>query len=501
MSVVDKREENSASVRVRFAPSPTGHLHIGGARTALYNWLFARRHRGVFVLRLEDTDLERSTEEAVRQIIDSLRWLGLDWDEGPEVEGGFGPYRQTERAGLYRRAAERLIAEEKAFYCYCLPEELEAERTRARAAGRPVVYQGRCRGLSEADAQKLKDEGHRPAIRLKTPTAGKTVVHDIIRGAVEFDNAQLGDFILVRSSGTPTYNFAAAVDDASMKITHVIRGDDHLPNTPRQLLLMEALDLEPPKYAHLPLILGPDRSPLSKRHGDVSVDEFRSRGFLPEALRNYLALLGWSLDDKTTFFSTEDLVGKFSLERVGCTAAVFDTGKLVWMNGHYIRNMDERRLAGQIEDYVKRTRLAGLPGKAGRPRVPELTPLVQEKMKTLADFVILTDFFFLPVNFEEKALARLKSAERAVEILKATAEILSSLPVFDAESLEVSLRAAASRMSVKVGKFLEPVRIAVSGKAVTPGMFETLSVLGREKSVNRIKAAQQLLQSPGSNQD
>lgn len=492
--IIDK-DGDSSGVRVRFAPSPTGHLHIGGARTALYNWLFARGRGGAFVLRLEDTDLARSTGEAVRQIIGSLRWLGLDWDEGPEAGGGFGPYRQTERAAFYRQAVDRLIEEGKAFYCYCSPEELEAQRMKARAEGRPVVYQGTCRWLTEAAAEKFKDEGRSPAIRLKIPVAGKTVVRDIVRGDVEFDNTQLGDFIIVRSSGAPTYNFAAAVDDTAMKISHVIRGDDHLPNTPRQLLLLEALGEKPPRYAHLPLILGPDRSPLSKRHGDVSVDEFRARGFLPEAIRNYLALLGWSYDAATTIFSTEDLVARFSLKRVSSTAAVFDPDKLMWMNGHYIRNISEPRLAEYIEDYLEHTGLEGMPGTDGRPQVSDLVPLVQEKMKTLADFATLTDFFFLPVQFEEKALVRLKEGDKAAEILQTVAGILGSLPEFDTESLDVSLRAAASRMKIRVGKFLEPVRIAVSGKQITPGMFETLSVLGRELSIARIRAALELIKT------
>lgn len=491
--MIDKKEEDNPGVRVRFAPSPTGHLHIGGARTALYNWLFACGQGGVFVLRLEDTDQVRSTDEAVRQIIDSLRWLGLDWDEGPEAGGNYGPYRQTQRAGLYREAARRLLAEGNAFLCYCTPAELDVERARARAEGRPVVYQGRCRGLPESEARMFEAEGRRPAVRLKTPDSGKTVVHDIIRGDVEFDNAQLGDFILVRSSGAPTYNFAAAIDDAAMKISHVIRGDDHLPNTPRQLLLMEALGENPPVYAHLPLILGPDRAPLSKRHGDVSVDEFRSRGFVPEALRNYLALLGWSYDGETTLFSTDDLVGKFSLERVGGTAAIFDSDKLVWMNGHYIRKMDPLELAGHIEKYIGGTRLKGLPGNGGKPAIADLVPLVQEKIKTLAEFVEMTDFFFLPVQFEEKALAKLRKDQKAAAALRCAAAVMEGLAKFDIASLDNGLREAAEKMELKLGKFLQPVRIAVSGKTVTPGMFETLAVLGRQESISRVRAANDML--------
>lgn len=486
-------ENEKDTVRVRFAPSPTGHLHVGGARTALYNWLYARGRGGRFVLRIEDTDLSRSTDAAINQIIGSMRWLGLDWDEGPEVGGSFGPYRQMERTDLYSVAAARLLAEGKAYHCYCSPEELGAERARARADGLPVIYQGRCRELSEEAADRCRAEGREAVLRFLTPDSGKTVVRDRVKGDVGFDNALLGDFIIVRSSGVPTYNFAVAVDDAAMKITHVIRGDDHLPNTPRQLLLLEALGAAPPVYAHLPLILGSDRAPLSKRHGDVSVEEFRARGFVREALCNYLALLGWSHDAETTLFSLEELTEKFALARVGATAAVFDNDKLLWMNGHYIREMPPDELAARIEEFLQHTRLAGLPGTEGRPAVSDLVPLTREKMKTLADFVELTDFFFLPLIFEEKALAKLRKDERAREVLAAAAQTLRGLEGFETASLETALREAAEAGGLKLGKFLQPIRIAVSGKLVTPGMFETLAVLGREESLQRIESALGLL--------
>ena len=445
------------------------------------------------MLRIEDTDLSRSTEEAIDQIISSMRWLGLDWDEGPGTGGSYGPYRQMERTALYGQAADRLVAEGKAYHCFCTPEELEAERVRARAEGRPVVYQGRCRDLSANEAGRCRAEGREAVLRFRTPESGKTVVRDRIKGDVEFDNAQLGDFILARSSGVPTYNFAVAVDDAAMRITHVIRGDDHLPNTPRQLMLLEALGATPPAYAHLPLILGSDRAPLSKRHGDVSVEEFRARGFVREALCNYLALLGWSYDAETTLFSMAELAEKFSLERVGATAAVFDNDKLMWMNGHYIREMEPGELAGRIGEYLSDTPLTGLPGKDGLPSVGDLVPLTQEKMKTLADFVSLTDFFFLPVNFADKALAKLKKDERAAEILRTAAGTLVGLDEFRTESIEAALRSAADSLELKLGKFLQPIRIALSGKLVTPGMFETLAVLGKEESLRRIEAALSLL--------
>lgn len=483
------------TVRVRFAPSPTGHLHVGGARTALYNWLLARATGGRFVLRIEDTDLSRSTQQAIDQIISSLAWLGLDWDEGPGAGGDFGPYRQMERTKIYEEAAERLLAGGKAYRCYCTPEELDAEREAARKAGNPFIYGGRCRELGSDAEQELLGKGLKPVIRLRTPDEGVTIVHDLIKGDVQFDNALLGDLILVRSSGVPTYNFAVAVDDSRMRITHVVRGDDHLPNTPKQLLLMEALGYEPPAFAHLPLILGSDRAPLSKRHGASSVEEFRNQGYLPEALCNYLALLGWSYDGETTIFSVSELIEKFSLERASSTAAVFDIEKLLWMNGHYIRELDPAELAGRIRQFVGEGRLAGLPGADGKPSIETLVPLVQEKMKTLADFELYTDFFFLPVEFEGKALAKLKKDGNAAAVLQRAVAVLAECEPFELETIETALRQAADEMELKLGKFLQPIRIAVSGKTVTPGMFETLAVLGRNESVGRLEAAQDLLET------
>lgn len=481
--------DSDKNIRVRFAPSPTGHLHVGGARTALYNWLFARSQGGSFILRIEDTDLSRSTDEAIRQIISSMRWLGLDWDEGPEKGGEFGPYRQMERTDLYRKAGEQLLKSDKAYRCYCTPEEIEAERQVAKVAGQPYVYRGRCACLTAAEEEACRAEGREPVLRLRVPKEGATVVHDLIRGAVTFENSLIGDIILVRSNGVPTYNFAVAVDDSQMMMSHVIRGDDHLPNTPKQLLVLAALRKEPPQYAHLPLILGKDRTPLSKRHGSSSVEEFRSQGYVREAMNNFLALLGWSYDAETTIFSPDDLTRKFSLSRVGSTAAVFDNDKLLWMNGHYIREMAPADLTARLEEYLKDTDLAGLPGSGGRPTVAELVPMVQEKMKTLNDFVELTGFFFLPLEYEEIAMKKLRSDELAPNVLRDAVEILKEIKPYDVEGIEEALRAAAERMEIKLGKYLQPIRIAVSGKTVTPGMFETLAVLGREESVVRIKSA------------
>lgn len=484
-----------AKVRVRFAPSPTGHLHVGGARTALYNWLFARSLGGEFVLRIEDTDTVRSTEVAAKQIIDGLVWLGLDWDEGPGAAGGFGPYRQMERSHIYQDAVERLLTDNKAYRCFCTPEELENARERAQRKGEQYIYGGVCRELSVEQAGNRADEGQEYVIRLKTPGSGVTTVSDIIRGDVTFDNALTGDIILVRSNGVPTYNFAVAVDDAAMAITHVIRGDDHLPNTPKQLLVMAALGLQPPRYAHLPLILGEDRSPLSKRHGSVSVEEFSDKGFIREALVNYLALLGWSFDGETTLFTVAELVEKFSLERVGSTAAVFDNDKLLWMNGSHIRMLSETELAERLKLYIAGGSLDGLPGKDGRPEIKELAPMVQEKMKTLADFMELAGFFYLPFEFEEQALAKLLKDENAEAVLSAVRDVLGLLEGYELETIEHELRSKADEMELKLGKFLQPIRIAVSGRTVTPGMFETLHALGRDESISRLENAISVLES------
>lgn len=486
-------DEKIAGVRTRFAPSPTGHLHVGGARTALFSWLFARANNGVFVLRIEDTDTARSTEADIERIISSMGWLGLDWDEGPAVDGDYGPYRQMERSGLYKQAINALLDSSRAYRCFCTPERLEEARQTARREKRPYLYDGACSGLDE-DAQQQRIQGGEDfVIRLRTPGEGTTLVRDLVKGDVVFENALADDFILVRTSGVPTYNFAAAVDDDAMNITHVVRGDDHLPNTPKQIQVIEALGGDVPTYAHLPLILGSDQAPLSKRHGSVSIEEFRGQGYIREAMDNYLALLGWSYDGETTLFTIKELVEKFSLDRVGSTAAVFDADKLTWMNGTYIRELDEADLAARIEEYLEGTSIEGLPGRDGASTVGELVPLVQEKMKTLADFITLTDFFFLPFEFEEKALAKLRKDDNAVKVIAAVSEVLSQLEPFRLTEIEEQLRNRAEAMEMKLGKFLQPIRIAVSGKMVTPGMFETIAVLGRQRCQERLQAAADII--------
>src|SRR5438552_2830432 len=366
----------SSEVRVRFAPAPTGYLHVGGPRTALFNWLFARHHGGKFGLRVEDTDQKRSTDEAIGYLLASLRWLGIDWDEGPDQGGPFGPYRQTERLNVYEDVVEKLLKDDRAYFCYCTPEELEDRRRAALKRGETPGYDGRCRNLTPAERRAFEVEGRPRAVRFAMPGTD-IVVHDLIRGDAHFPGNDLRDFVIMRSDGTPTYLLAAAVDDVLMEMTHVIRGEDLLPSTPRQLELISAMDAQPPAYAHLPLIVGPDRQPLSKRHGAVAVEWFREQGFLPEALVNYLALLGWSFDETTTFFSMADLVERFDLSRVSHNPAAFDRDKLEWMNGHYIREAEDARLTELVAET-----LLGEGVDAPLDQVGRAVPLAKERMRT-----------------------------------------------------------------------------------------------------------------------
>ncbi|HJV04159.1 MAG TPA: glutamate--tRNA ligase [Actinomycetota bacterium] len=470
-----------ADVRVRFAPAPTGFLHVGGARTALYNWLFARHHGGAFVLRIEDTDRSRSTDESVQAIIDTLRWLGMDWDEGPEVGGPYGPYRQTERLALYREAVDRLMADGNAYRCYCTPEELEERRKAALARGDPPGYDGRCRNLSEEERRRFEDEGRPFAIRFATPGRDVTV-EDAIRGPSTFPASDIRDFVMLRSDGTPTYLLAAAVDDHRMEMTHVIRGEDLHSSTPRQVLLLEALGAERiPSYAHLPLIVGPDRHPLSKRHGAVAVETFREEGFLPEALVNYLALLGWSYDDHTELFSVEDLVRRFDLDRVARNPAAFDREKLEWMNGHYLREMDPARFRE-----VLRVRLAEGGFEASPELVSRAAPLVQERMKLLSEAPNLLRFLFEDVEPDERAR---KMIQGQVGYLGEVAARLDRLDEWTTSSIETEMRALQEESGLSARKAFQPVRAAVTGTLVSPPLFESMALLGRDRSLERIKRA------------
>lgn len=473
-------------VKVRFAPAPTGYLHFGGARTAFFNWLFAKKENGKLVLRIEDTDQSRSTVEAISSLSESLSWLGLDWDEGP--------YRQTERFELYEREAKKLLQGEAAYYCYCQPEELDEKRRQARAKGKPPRYDRRCLKLSSEEL-KASAADRKPVIRFHAPDHGRTVVADLVRGRVSFENKGLEDFIIARSDGTPTYNFAAVADDHDMAISHVIRGEDHLSNTPKQILLYQALGWPCPDFAHLPLIVGSDRAPLSKRHGAVAVSEYREQGFLPEALLNYLALLGWSYDDKTTILSREEMIERFSLEGVNRSAAVFDPAKLQWMNGQYIRQMPGEALTEKIRPFLNRAGLEPPPNSRQSDRLPDMVAICQERISVLGDIVDLTRFFFKDVEYEPDAVDKILRGDTAPQVLKMVRERLANLEDFGSANVEAELRELTKELGFKARDVFQPIRVAVMGKMVTPPLFESLDILGKKEVVGRLDEAQNLVAS------
>ena len=460
-------------VRTRFAPSPTGYLHIGGARTALFNWLFARHHGGKFVLRIEDTDRSRSREEFLVDILDSLSWLGLHWDEGP--------YFQSQRMELYREHAERLLDEGKAYRCYCTPEELEEMRKRALAEGRKPKYDGRCR--------YRKDQPDLPyAIRFKAPLDGVTVVEDLLRGKVTFRNEELDDLIIVRSDGTPTYNFVVVVDDALMGITHVIRGDDHLNNTPRQILLYRALGYPVPKFAHLPLILGTDRTRLSKRHGATAVSAYREMGYVPEAMVNYLARLGWSYGDQE-IFSLGELVEKFSLENVSKSPAVFDPEKLLWLNAHYIKAGDNGRLAKLLIPFLMREGLVKEAQQSDLKWLCRVVETLKERAKTLKEMAQMAAFYFqAPQEYDPKGERKFLKSQ-ILPYLEALVSELDKLNDFSERSVEEAFNRVMERFDVKLKHLAQPCRVALTGKTVSPGIFEVISVMGKEEAISRLRRA------------
>lgn len=483
------------SVRVRFAPSPTGWLHVGVARTALYNFLFARKREGKFILRIEDTDRSRSTEEAIESIINDLDWLGLKWDEGPKAGGNHGPYRQTERENIYKKYINTLIENGDAYYCYCTPEDLEKQREAARKAKASYRYNRKCRNLTEKQRKEREKVNPNPAVRFKTPLEGKIIVRDLIRGSVPFDISQLDDFIIARSDGSATYNFAVTVDDALMEISHVIRGEDHLSNTPKQILVYQALNFDLPEFAHLSMILGPDKKPLSKRHGATAVFEFRKNGYLPEALVNYLALLGWSYDDKTNFFTKEDLLEKFSLDKVSANPAIFDTDKLDWLNGYWIRHLNNREISNRLTPLIKE--VYGVES-VNEGDFLELIEITKERMKHLTEFPEWSYFYF--VSEEEFEIDRkdakkaFKEKEKVKKVLNFAVERFARLETWEKENIEKILRSIPEKLNVK-GKFVfQPIRAAVTGKLVSPPLFESIELLGKEKTVKRLEKALKYLE-------
>ncbi len=478
------------TVRVRFAPSPTGHLHIGGARTAIYNWAFARHHGGSFVLRIDDTDKERSTEENTEQILRSLAWLGLDWDEGPDIGGDHGPYRQTERSAIYAESLEILKSNGQGYPCFCTQESLERKRDAARAAGGYSGYDRTCRAIPREEALARATAGEPHVWRVKVPTDRDDItLDDVIRGPVNFPLSAMDDFILVRTDGSPTYMFASVVDDWKMGITHIIRGDDHLSNTPRQVVVFEALGAPVPAFAHMGLIFGADGKRLSKRHGATSVEAYRDMGYLPEALLNYLALLGWSLEE-TNVFDRDTLIAEFELSRVSKNPAIWDPGKLEWMNGVYLRDMSAEEFIDRIVPLLADAGLIS-PAEATERRewLLELAPLVAERIKTLDELVPMVAFLFTEdLVIDESAKEKVLAKEGAGRALDAVDSVLADVDMVP-EAVETAMRALPEQLGLKPKLVFQAARVAVTGSTVSPPLFESIVLLGRERSLDRLRLA------------
>lgn len=507
--------------RVRFCPAPSGWLHVGSARTALYNWLYARRHDGAFVFRIEDTDADRVTDESMHSMMAALEWLGLSWDEGPDVGGPYGPYRQSERHDLYAAAAQMLLESGAAYEAFETPEELAAQRAEAQAAHRQPGYAGGHRDLTDEQRAAYRAEGRVPALRLRTPDDGGVEITDAVRGRVRFEWADIHDFVVRRADGTATYLLANTVDDLAMGITLIARGEDLLSATPRQMLLIEALqapddegrsvlaralasagldgvpDPVRPTYAHLPLLVGDDRKPLSKRHGSVAVDEFRRQGFLPETMRNFLALCGWSYDGVTERFTTDELIARFDFERVGHNPSAFDVDKMRSMNGDRIRDLSHDELADRLVPHLV---AAGVvtdpPTPAQRTLLTRLVPLVQERIQTLAEALPLIGFCFADTVTFDDAAVRKHLKGRAGEVLDAAAAALDKVGQWTSDAIMGALDGVSADLGLGRGKTFQPVRVAVSGTAVSPPLPETLALLDRAAVVRRIRDARGLVAAP-----
>jgi glutamyl-tRNA synthetase len=490
----------TSSVRVRFAPSPTGKLHIGGARTAIYNWAFARANGGTFILRIDDTDPTRSTDENTQIILRAMRWLGLDWDEGPEVGGDFGPYAQTERLDMYKEAARKLWDAGRAYPCFCTTEQLAADRAAAQARKDPFQgYQRRCRDLSRDEAQARIDAGEPYVLRIKVPAdRGDVVIHDAVHGDVVFDAKELDDFVIFRSDGTPTYNFATVVDDAMMGITHVIRGDDHLSNTPRQVMVYEALEAPVPTFAHISMILGADGKKLSKRHGATSVEEYRDAGYLSDAFVNYLALLGWSLDGETTVIPRDVLASQFSLERISKNPATFDPKKLDWMNAEYINAMSDADFADQI--MLPELHEAGLIDdgfEADEAWIDALAAIVKPRTKMPADAVGVAAPVFATaqtLEYDEKSVAKGLAKEGMGAVLDAARAALEAVSAnaWTPETIDGALEPLPEALDAKKRIVFQAVRVAVCGNMVSPPLGETMALIGKDDCLARIDRARAL---------
>ena len=475
------------AVRVRYAPSPTGHPHIGNIRTALFNWLFARHHGGEFIVRIEDTDQARLAPGAVESILNGLRWLDIDWDEGPETGGPFGPYFQSQRLELYHSLARRLVEQGDAYHCYCSREKLEQRR---KGQGDPCD----CRGLGESERRRLEllsaTSGESTVVRFAVPETGTTRVHDLVRGEVEWRNEIQEDFIIMKSDGFPTYHLAVVADDHEMEISHVMRAEEWLPSTPRHLQLFRALGFEPPEFAHLPMITGPDRAKLSKRHGATAIGEYDEQGFLPEALRNFMVLLGWSLDGSTEVTPLETVVDNFTLDRITKSAAIFDYDKLLWMNGVYIRELEPEQLADRMAPFLERDLSPDLL-PLDRDYLRCIAPLVQERIKRLDEAAEMTSYFFRASDDYDPGCLVQKGMDRQVTLtaLETALQELEAIDDFDHRRLEEVLTGTGERLSLSRRQFFGTLRVAATGRTVSPPLFETLEVLGKDQTISRFKMA------------
>lgn len=473
-------------IRVRIAPSPTGYLHVGTAHTALFNWLFARHNKGTFILRIEDTDRERSTKEYEENILEGLIWLGLNWDEGP--------YYQSQRLELYQKYAKKLLEMGSAYYCYCTPEELEERRKTALSQKKAPKYDRKCLYLTSEERARYEREGRKPAIRLLVPE-GKTVFEDIIRGEIEFNNEDIGDFVIMKSDEMPTYNFAVVIDDYTMGISHIIRGEDHISNTPKQIFIYNALSWSIPEFAHLPLLLGPDRSKLSKRHGVTSVSEYKKMGYLPSALVNYLALLGWTPQENKEIYTREELIELFDLRKVTKNPGIFDMTKLEWINTQHIRNLSPQKLAELTLPFLKEAQLIKEDSFDWNYYL-KIVSLLQERLKTLSQIKEYGDYFFLEnLDYDKEIVKKVIKHENLPELLIKLKEIWENLKDFSSSNLERTLKELAEKLNISTGTLIHPIRVALTNKTVGPSLYELIEVLGKERTLKRLNKFIEYLES------
>jgi len=484
-------EEKRPVKRVRFAPSPTGYLHIGSARTAYFNWLFAKKASGSFILRIEDTDIARHIEESINSLTDSLKWLGLDPDEGYGAGGGLGPYRQSQRRDIYTHYAHRLLADKKAYRCFCTPQKLAQERQKSKKSEKTYKYDRHCLKLEDQEKIRLSKEVPY-AIRIRLPDDYDIRFFDGVYGKISVNTKQLDDFIILRSNGLPTYNFSAALDDALMEITDVIRGEDHLSNTPKQIIILELLDFPIPAFTHLPMILGQDGQKLSKRHGSVSIEEYRKQGILPEAILNYLALLGWAYSEDQDVFSIREAVDRFCLSDINKKPARFDYQKLLWLNGAYIRKMDQKRLAEMVSTQVRETldkeNLLKDWDRDFDQKIIRIVPLVRERIKTVSEVINWVAPFFSKLDYSSQAITFFdKKKIDAPKVLKKTIEILEEKEDFQSQNIENTLRKTAEDMGLSLRNYTLVLRMALWGSKVSPPLFDTISILGKDLTLSRLK--------------